>query len=251
MLKYELYLSKPLMNAAGTLGFAPRPRIPFELAEFGAFVTNPVSMAPRTPAYARCYLPFSGGFLLHSGYPNPGIRGVLRRYAARWSRSSLPVIVHLLAHEMREVVGMIEHLESLEGVMAVELSIPPGASEDLTYALVSASTGEMPVIAQLPIESAAQLAEAAVDAGANALSLSPPRGILPDALGKFTAGRLYGPSLFPHAMLVLQTLISCGVPVIAAGGFYHADQVQAALNAGAAAIQLDAVLWRGGWSDTG
>jgi dihydroorotate dehydrogenase len=247
MPKYELTFSKPLMNAAGTLGFAPQARLPVDLEQFGAFVTNPVSLAPRTPAHARCYLSFPGGTLLHSGYPNPGLKEVLRRYAARWSRSSLPVIVHLLAHEMREVAGMIERLESIEGVMAVELSIPQDAGEDLVYALVSAAVGELPIIARLPVAQAAQLAEAAIDAGANALSLSPPRGVLPNAGGKLITGRLYGPSLLPHAMLVLQSLVSCDVPVIAAGGFYHVEQVQAALDAGAVAVQLDAVLWRGGW----
>jgi dihydroorotate dehydrogenase (NAD+) catalytic subunit len=247
MLKYELYFSKPLMNAAGTLGFAPGPRGPVELAEFGAFVTNPVSLSPRAPAHARCYLPFSGGFLLHSGFPNPGLKEVIRRYAARWAQSSLPVIVHLLAQEMREVAGMIERLESLEGVMAVELSIPPDASENLAYALVSAAAGELPLVVQLPVANAADLAEAAIDAGANALSLSPTRGVLPDASGRLIAGRLYGPALLPHAMLALEALISYDVPVIAAGGFYHPAQVQAALNAGAAAVQVDTVLWRGGW----
>jgi dihydroorotate dehydrogenase len=247
MLKYELSFSRPLMNAAGTLGFAPEPRLPVDLEQFGAFITNPISLKPRAPAHARSYLPFPGGFLLHSGLPNPGLREVLRRYAARWSRSSLPVIVHLLAREMRDAVSMIERLESVEGVMAVELGIPPDAGEELTYALVSAAVGELPLIAQLPVASASQLAEAAIDAGANALSLSAPRGVLPDLTGKFIAGRLYGPSLFPHTMLALQTLIPCDLPVIVAGGVYHTEQVQAALDTGAAAVQVDAVLWRGGW----
>jgi dihydroorotate dehydrogenase len=246
MPKYELYFSKPLMNTAGTLGFAPGAHLPVDLEQFGAFVTNPVSLAPRTPAHARSYLPFPGGFLLHSGHPNPGLKEVLRRYAARWSRSSLPVIVHLLAQEMREVVGMIERLESIEGVMAVELSMPQDAGEDLTYALVSAAVGELPIIARLPVAQAAQLAEAAIDAGANALSLSPPRGVLPDLKGKLIAGRLYGPSIFPHTMLALQTLMPCDLPVIVAGGFYQGEQVQAALDAGAVAVQIDAILWRGG-----
>lgn len=235
------------MNAAGTLGFAPEARFPIDLTQFGAFITNPISLASRAPAQSRCYLPFSGGFVLHSGYPNPGVKAVLRRYSSRWAKGPLPVIVHLLAQEMREIAAMVALLESQEGVMAVEVSLPPEATQDLTYALVSAATGELPVIARLPSERAAYLAEAAIDAGVNALSLSPPRGVLSNAQGKLVSGRLYGPSLFPHAMLALQALAGCDVPIIAAGGIYQAEQVQAALNHGAAAVQLDTVLWQRAW----
>lgn len=250
MSKYELYISKPLMNAAGTLGFAPDARSPLDLDQFGAFVTNPISLVPRSPAHARVYLPYAGGFLLHSGYPNPGLRDVLRRFAQRWSRSTLPVIVHLMAREMREVAGMVEKIEPLEGVMGIELGIPPDANEDRTYALVSSAVGELPVIVRLPVTTAAVLAEAAVEAGAAAISVGPMRGVLPNLEGGFTSGRLYGPALLPHAMLALHSLLSSGVSVIAAGGFYRAEQVQAALDAGAIAVQLDAVLWRGSWAGT-
>jgi dihydroorotate dehydrogenase len=157
------------------------------------------------------------------------------------------VIVHIIAQEMRDAVAMVERLEYLDGVMGVELGIPPGADEDLTYALVSSTVGELPLIVRLPIAGTERLSEAAVTAGATALSLGPSRAALPDLEGSMTSGRLYGPSLYPHAMLALQSLEGCGVPVIVAGGFYNADQVKAALTAGAAAVQLDAVLWRGGW----
>ena len=247
MLKYELYFSKPLMNAAGMLGFSPDARGPLDLSKFGAFITNPISLAPRAPAKARCYLPFPGGFLLHSGYPNPGIKAVLRRYARRWAQSPVPVIVHLLVQEMRELALLVERLESLEGIMALEVSVPHAATEDLTFALVSAAIGELPVIAQLPLMRAADLAEAAIDAGANALSMGPSRGVLTNAEGKLIAGRLYGPSLLPNMMLALQSLAGCDVPVIASGGIYHPEQVQMALDAGAAAVQLDTVLWQRGW----
>ena len=100
-MKFDLTISPPLMNAAGTLGFAPV----VELAGLGAFITNPLSLGSRTPAQSRAAPAFPGGILIHSGYPNPGLKAVIRRYARRWSNLNMPVIVHLLAQN-RGYFGM-------------------------------------------------------------------------------------------------------------------------------------------------
>jgi dihydroorotate dehydrogenase len=42
-------------------------------------------------------------------------------------------------------------------------------------------------------------------------------------------------------------LAGAGVPVIGGGGVYKQEQVEAMKEAGALAVQLDAVLWRGGF----
>ena len=47
MSKRDLYFRKPLMNAAGTLGFSPDPRASVAWEDLGAFVTNPISLRPR------------------------------------------------------------------------------------------------------------------------------------------------------------------------------------------------------------
>ena len=85
MPKFDLAFDPPLMNAAGSLGFAPDRRGPIALEQLGAFVTNPVSLRPRTPAQGARLLPFPGGFLLHSGHPNPGFNRVVRRCAGEAS----------------------------------------------------------------------------------------------------------------------------------------------------------------------
>ena len=60
-------------------------------------------------------------------------------------------------------------------------------------------------------------------------------------------GRLYGPSIFPQTLASVQETASIGVPVIAGGGVYQQAQVEALIEAGAIAVQLDAVLWSLGW----
>ncbi len=249
MPKFDLTLSHPLMNAAGMLGFAPDPHGPVELANMGAFITNPVSLSPRSPALGDRLLNFSGGFLLHTGYPNPGLKSVLQHYARRWACSPLPVLVHLLAQEFAEIPIMVRRLEGLEGVMGVELGLPPGVTAQSAIELIRAALGELPVVVRIPLEQVNELAPIVLESGAAAASLAPPRGALPtssdDRVLTITRGRLYGPAIFPLALAAVQILAATGIPTIGAGGIYHQKQVDIMLAAGAQSVQLDAVLWRG------
>ena len=251
MFKSSLSFSLPLMNAAGTLGFAPEPRLHGELGQLGAFLTNPVSLTPRTPAHGVRYLTYPGGFLLHTGYPNPGLEAVLRRCVPRWERSPIPVIVHLLGQGVDDLASMALRLESVPGVMGVELGFPKDADRTTWSGLLyEAACGELPVIARLPVDQAVELAPAALEAGAEAVSLGAPRGALPLPGGRLVEGRLYGPALFPQALAAVRSLAQTGTPVIGAGGVYSQAQVQSMLSAGALAVQLDSVLWRGNWVST-
>ena len=135
-MKYDLIFDPPVMNAAGTLGYAPDLRGPLNLKSLGAFITNPVSPGPRSPAQTRRYSAYAGGFLLHSGHPNPGLKAVLRKYAAQWARSPLPVLVHLLCQRIEDGVQMVQRLEGLPGVAGFELGLPSQADAASACALV-------------------------------------------------------------------------------------------------------------------
>lgn len=243
---HDLPFRTPLMNAAGSLGFAPDVHGPVDLKHFGAFVTNPVSAGVRTPANGERWLAYPGGFLLHTGYPNPGLPAVIRHYAAHWARAPLPVLVHLLGQSADRVAYMVRWLENLEGVLGIELGVPPDAGVEMVTALAQAAQGELPVIVCLPLERAVELAQA-LAGSADAFSLAPPRGVLPGRDGTLVGGRLYGPSIFPLALSAVRSLAHSGLRVIGAGGVYQSGQVEAMLAAGAVGVQLDAVLWRGGF----
>jgi dihydroorotate dehydrogenase (NAD+) catalytic subunit len=251
MPKTELYFKKPIMNAAGTLGFSPDPKSPFDLSRFGAFITNPVSLAPRTPAKGERWIPYPGGFLLHTGYPNPGLKAVIRGHARRWARTKIPVIVHLLAQDGHTLGRMVQRLEGVDGVIGVEVGLPPDVDPGQAYELALAAMGELSAIIRIPFERAdhTQLLDAVIEAGASAVSLAPPRGALPDEDGTLVAGRLYGPGLFPQALAKVAEIAGSGIPVIGSGGVYDRGNVEALLSAGAGAVQLDSVLWQGGWPD--
>jgi dihydroorotate dehydrogenase (NAD+) catalytic subunit len=249
-MKYDLQFTPPVMNAAGMLGFAPQSGKVTDLHNLGAFVTNPVSLAPRTPAHGERMLTFAGGFLLHTGHPNPGLSSVLRQHATRWERSPLPVIVHLLCQNIEDGQNMVKRLERISSVAGVELGLPSPVDSASACALVQAAQGEIPLLVRLPLDQALELGyPIACAVPGVTFSLGAPRGALPRPDGGITHGRLYGPALFPQALHVLRMLVKQGLPVIAGCGVYSADQVEQLLAAGALGVQIDAVLWRGGFQE--
>ncbi len=242
-MKRDLYLSKPLLNAAGSLGFAPDAHSGISFDSFGAFVTNPLSLRPRLPAAQPAVIEFPGGFLLHSGLPNPGFQGALKKYAAKWERASLPIIVHLMADRPGEAQQMTRALEGIENVAAVQLGFAPLLADDLILLTLEMCLGELPLIFALPYERVLTLGPRLIQGGAEAVSLAPPRGAFYERDGRLVNGRLYGPSLFPRALEVVRLAARLGLPIIGAGGVWTNADVESMLRAGAMAVEIDARLW--------
>ncbi len=246
--KRGLALNSPLLNAAGLLGFADEYAGLIDFARLGAFVTNPITFRARTPARGAHVREFDGGLLLHTGLPNPGLRGAVRQYARKWARLACPVLVHVAATTPDEVAACVERLEALENVAGVEL----GLRDDVTDAeaaeavAAAASLGSLPVLVRLPLLAAARLAPAVQGAGPQALVVgAPPRGTLPLPEGGLLTGRLYGPGVFPLALRAVQEVHGeTALPLVGAGGVGSLEQARAMLGAGAAAVQVGAAAWR-------
>lgn len=232
------------MNAAGTLGFAPDPRAAAPWDDFGAFVTNPISLRPRLPAAQPALIEYPGGFLLHSGLPNPGLSAVLKKHAGRWERAGLPVIVNLMADRPEETAHMVQMLEGQENVMAVELGFAPLPADDIIFVALEMCRAELPLIVSLPSEQILRIGVRMMEEGAAAIGLSAPRGALRNGDGgKLIRGRLYGPSLFPQSLEIIHVAARSGLPIIGAGGVWKREQAAAMMDAGALAVQMDANLW--------
>lgn len=242
-MKRDLYFSKPLINAAGSLGFAPDPRNGIPLDVFGAFVTNPVSLRPRLPTTHPSVTEFPGGFLMHTGLPNPGFSTVIKKYSAKWNRADLPIIVHLMADRPEETQRMVRELENVENVMAVQLGFAPLLADDIILLTLEMCLGEVPLIFALPHEQVLSLGRQLMDGGASAISITSPRGTMYDKSGKFITGRLYGQSLFPRALDVVRSAAMIGLPIIGSGGVWSQADAEAMLKAGALAVETDARLW--------
>jgi dihydroorotate dehydrogenase len=236
-------LETPLMNAAGFMGFILPPLWKW-LPKMSVFVTNPVSFNPRSPTRHRSVIPFPGGFLLHTGFPNEGFIKTIRKYQQKWSRSSLPIWVHLLADTPSNLNKMIRGVEGLENMAAVELGLPLNADPDEQRKLVTAALGELPLYVNLPVNKIEMdFVNLLPTLGVEGVVLSAPRGSM--KCGNWlVSGRLFGPALFPQLVQSVIDLKNVGLTVVAGSGVYSMDQAEIAIKAGARAVQFDGLLWQ-------
>lgn len=245
-MKRDLHFNKLLMNAAGSLGFAPDFRSPGDfgsLDSFGAFVTNPISLRPRLPTAQPAVIEYPGGFLLHTGLPNPGFHAALKKFSARWMRSELPIIVNLMADRPEEAQTMVRRLEPQENVMGVELGFAPLLADDIISLTLEMCLGEIPLIFSLPVEQVLSLGPRLMQEGAQAISIAAPRGSHITSHKSVISGRMYGPSLFPQTLNLVESAAKLGLPIIGSGGVWSKENADAMLSVGALAVQVDAALW--------
>jgi dihydroorotate dehydrogenase len=182
--------------------------------------------------------------LLHTGHPNPGLSALIHRERASWRALGLPVIVHLLANDEHELERMGERIEMIEEVGAIEMDLSEATRVQVSSWTRAAARSQIPVIAQFPLGTSADLAAQAVQAGAAAVSVGPPRGSLPDPGGYLVEGRMYGPCLLPLALrTVEQWAVRVGAPVLGSGGVTTSRARQAMTDAGASGVVFDTILW--------
>ncbi|MCC6804657.1 MAG: hypothetical protein IT319_17375 [Anaerolineae bacterium] len=246
--KTNLIVDSPVMNAAGTLGFGDEYRDLVDLSVLGAFVTNPLTYAPRSPANGTRVVPLSGGVLVHTGLPNPGINKVVEQNRAAWERMSIPVIAHLVVNAAEDLHKSIAVLEREPSIEAIEFGLNDEMNPAETEWAIRAALGKMekPLLVRFPFNAHLDHFAAAVDAGAHALVISaPPRGTARDQTGQLVAGRVYGPLVKPMVLRMVGQLVRRfpRIPVIGAGGIHSEQDARDYIEAGAVAVQVDSATW--------
>lgn len=245
--KTGLILNTPVMTSAGCWGFADEYSNLLDLSKIGAFVTNPITLRARRHSQDTQAVPIQNGTLVHTGTPNPGIRGALSKYRNKWRRLPCPVIVHISASNCRDVEACMNQLEGVDNVAAVELGLQEDAQpNDVKSIIATASGGLLPVLTRLPLMRALDLAWIAEHAGAQALTTAaPPRGTMHNTKGTgWVSGRLYGQFVFPIILDLVRNIHgSVTLPIIASGGIHTCNQAQACLESGASAVQIDSLVW--------
>lgn len=245
--KGSLTINTPVMPAAGVFGYGDEYRELVQIDKLGAIVTNPVTLAPWSPASGTRVVPLTGGVLVHTGLPNPGLSKVIAAHRNQWSRMPVPVIVHLVIANENELQRCAELIEAEDCIAGVELGIADeiDAAEAARQVRAFGEGSEKPLIARLPFGVGADFANALADAGAGAVVVcAPPRGTARDATGRLVSGRVYSPIVKPMVLrLVGQSARRVQIPVIGAGGIYNPQDARDYLEAGAVAVQVDSVTW--------
>jgi dihydroorotate dehydrogenase len=157
----------------------------------------------------------------------------------------IPVIVNLLALSADEAAGMMQKLEGLENVMAVEILVRTEPFDEAQALITAACSGELPVIARVPLTASVKLVNLIQDSGAQAISLGPPRGSLPAPKGEFVSGRMYGSAMLALGIEAIQRFVAeVDLPILGGCGVTTQPELAGAIEAGAAGVQLDYSLWK-------
>lgn len=247
--KNALILEIPVMAAAGILGFGDTYRDLLQHEKLGAFVTSPVTYAPRRPASGNRVVPLPAGTLVHTGLPNPGISKVLGKYRTLWEKMAMPVIMHIAVDTLEHARKCASRIDAENAVDALEIGLKDDVTPDFVEQVVSAmvKNTEKPVLVRLPMNNTIMLAQAAVRGGASTLvACAAPRGIARDPQsGQMITGRIYGPLIKPLVMNLIQLLITelPTIPIIGAGGIHSQQDARDYIALGAKAVQVDTVTW--------
>ncbi|MSQ07043.1 MAG: dihydroorotate dehydrogenase [Dehalococcoidia bacterium] len=268
--RHHLWLANPVMIASGTFGYDGYGRgIPADanLAQLGAVIPKTVTRwlrqgNPEPRWYPTSYREgLAAGettFLNSIGLANPGIEDALARLAPQWPDIGTTVVLSLSGESAAQFGEMAAMTQGVAGFQALELNLSCPNIEDgahfshdprLAAAAVAAvrANTDLPVLAKLApnVPDITVIARAAVDAGADALTLS---NTIPamridvatrkPVLGGITGG-LSGPGLRPVAVaLVYRAAQAVDVPIIGVGGIFCARDALEYLMAGASAVQV-------------
>ncbi len=252
-------LSNPILAASGTFGYGVEFAHLIDLNRIGGFVVKGLSLEPMAgaPAPRLCETP--SGMLNAVGLQNIGARAFVAEKLPALRQLQSAVIANVFGYTVEEYCGVIQVLESAEGLAAYELNIscPNTAHGGILFgsdpAMVSEVVGAARRAARRPlwvklspnVTDIAAIAKAAEDAGADALTVANTyQGMSVDIhtrksrLGKPTGG-LSGPAIRPITMrLVYEASRAVKIPVVGLGGIENASDILEYMIVGASAIQV-------------
>ncbi len=254
-----LYLRNPILTASGTAGFGREIGQFQPLSGLGALVTKGLTLEPRQGNPPPRVTETPSGMLNSVGLQNPGLEAFLAEELPWLREQDVPVIVNISGRTLDEYARLAAKLDGIVGVAALEINIScpnvkegclifgsdPRQAAAVTRAVRAAT--RLPLIVKLSPNagSITAVAEAAVEAGADILSLiNTLTGMEIDirsrrpVLANLTGG-LSGPAIRPVALrMVWEVYRAVKAPLIGMGGIASAREAIAFMLAGASAIAI-------------
>ncbi len=254
-----LKLKNPVLAASGTFGYGIEfvPFIPLE--KLGGFVVKGLYYGPREGNPPPRLVETPSGLMNAIGLQGVGVEAFAATVLPKLSGLATAVIVNVCGADDDEYASVVSFLDRHEGIAAYELNIScpnvkadglcPALAPGPTHALVKRikALSRRPLIVKLSpnVTDIAEIARAAEDAGADAVSLV--NTFLALAVDLETRrpklgnvfGGLSGPAIKPIALrMVYQAASRVRIPVIGMGGIMTGADALEFLMAGAAAVQV-------------
>jgi len=254
-----LVLPHPVVAASGCFGYASELQGVVDFDWLGGVATKGISLAPKEGNAPPRIVEVRGGLLNSIGLQNVGLEAFVRDKMPFLRAIPSAVLVNIYGRTLEEYVALARALDGVPGVDALELNLScPNVAEGgiefgTTPEAVARLVGAVRAVTRLPVvpklspnvTAIVSLAKAALDAGANALSLvNTLRGASFDPrLGRpvlaTTYGGLSGPALKPVALAMVHAVWrATRAPILGGGGVMCAGDAREFLDAGATAIQV-------------
>jgi len=254
----RLRLRNPILVASGTFGYAREMAGVVDFAQLGGIVPKTVTKAPRAGNPPPRTVETPSGMLNAIGLDNDGIDHFIQHHLPYLRTLPTAIIANIAGKNETEFVEMAAQIGRETGLAGLELNLScPNVSGGVDFAIDPEVTRRvvrgvrevcpLPIIAKLTpnVTNIVPIAQAAADAGADAVSLvNTFVGMAIDwrkrrpILGNVTGG-LSGPAIKPLALrLVWQVASNVRLPVIGIGGIATIDDVMEFLVGGASAVQI-------------
>jgi dihydroorotate dehydrogenase (NAD+) catalytic subunit len=259
-----LKLANPVFTASGTCGYADELSDFMDVNSLGGFITKSITSKPRKGNATPRIVETDSGMLNAIGWANIGLDAFVEEKLPVLEKLSCEVFVNIAGETIDEYVAVAERLATSEAIAGLELNIScpnvelGGISFGTDPSQVAAVTsavkkvaGEKVLMVKLPpaVTDVSVIAQVAVDAGADALSL----------INTFTAmvidietrkpilanktGGLSGPAIKPIAVYLVNKVYnevtkSLGIPILGMGGIRTASDAIEFIIAGASAVAV-------------
>jgi dihydroorotate dehydrogenase (NAD+) catalytic subunit len=256
-------LTTPLIPASGVFGYGDEYDF-IQRGSIGAFVTKGLSLEPKegnpTPRIAET----ACGIMNSVGLQNIGIKSFVNEKLPEIKKLKMKIIVNFFGNTDEEYVGVAELLDRQKDIFALEMNVSCpnvktggiafGQDPDLIERLTKAvrKVTKKPLIVKLTpnVTSIPEIASAAEDGGADAISLINTVTALKidintrkSALGAGTGG-LSGRAIKPIAVrAVYEAAKTVKIPIIGMGGIYTAEDALEFIMAGATALQVGSAIF--------
>jgi len=259
-----LKLANPVWTASGTCGYADELNDFMDVNRLGGFVTKSVTLLPRQGNDVPRIIETDSGMLNAIGLANVGVDKFIEEKIPQIAKLQCAVFVNIAGETIEDYVAVVQKLNGQQAIAGFELNIScpnvkhggitfgtePETIKEITSAVKAACAGKILMVKLTPsVTDIAVTAKAAIDGGADALSL----------VNTFTAmvidietrkpvlanrtGGLSGPAIKPIAVYMVNKVYNevtkgTNVPILGMGGIRTASDAIEFILAGASAVAI-------------